>query len=96
MRHYKTMKVHFQAIPKGNTCLVKYGLEYEKIHESAPEPKEFHNFGINLFKHLGHHLSCANQIGRLVARPIDLICQTTITTYCIIKNELVSSLGVTS
>ncbi|XP_074306663.1 MLP-like protein 43 [Silene latifolia] len=62
MSHYKSLTAHVQAIPKGNdnkSCFIIASFEYEKIHEDAPEPKEFLNFGLGVLKDLGHHLSSA-------------------------------------
>ncbi|XP_074309767.1 MLP-like protein 31 [Silene latifolia] len=62
LTHYKSLKTHFQPIPKGNgkSCVMTYSLEYEKIDENAPEPHEFYNFCHGVFKKLGHQLSTHN------------------------------------
>ncbi|XP_074309768.1 MLP-like protein 43 [Silene latifolia] len=60
MTHYKSLVGYVQAIPKGNdnkSCIFIGSLEYEKINEDAPEPKEFLNFGIGVIKELGHSLN---------------------------------------
>ncbi|XP_074306662.1 MLP-like protein 43 [Silene latifolia] len=60
MCYCKTVLMHAQVIPKGyddKSCVLKFVMEYEKINENAPEPKEFFNFGVGVFKELGNHLS---------------------------------------
>ncbi|XP_074301121.1 MLP-like protein 43 [Silene latifolia] len=62
MKHYKSLKVHGQAIPKGNdnkSCVMVFSLEYEKIDEDAPEPNYLLDFGVGVLKDLSHHLSSA-------------------------------------
>ncbi|KAH9606836.1 hypothetical protein KSS87_020244 [Heliosperma pusillum] len=63
MTNYRSLIGHVQTIPKENdknSCIFIASLEYEKINENAPEPKEFLNFGLGVIKQLGHSLNSAN------------------------------------
>ncbi|XP_074309766.1 MLP-like protein 31 [Silene latifolia] len=63
LKYYKSLKLHFQPIPKGNngkSCVMIFGLEYEKMDEDAPDPTEFFNFVHDVFVKLGHQLSVVN------------------------------------
>ncbi|XP_057542456.1 MLP-like protein 28 [Amaranthus tricolor] len=55
--HYKSFASTLQVIPKGNTCLVKIILEYEKMNQDAPEPYHLLHFGLAIFKELVSHLT---------------------------------------
>ncbi|XP_057975400.1 MLP-like protein 34 [Malania oleifera] len=56
LEEYKSLKATIQATPKGETTLVKWTLEFEKLKEDDPEPKKLLDFVVLLTKDIEDHL----------------------------------------
>ncbi|GAB4828757.1 hypothetical protein Ancab_040613 [Ancistrocladus abbreviatus] len=50
LKEYKTFKVTIDIKPEGHTNLVKWTLDYEKLHEGIGEPIKILEFVINITK----------------------------------------------
>ncbi|XP_041009772.1 MLP-like protein 43 [Juglans microcarpa x Juglans regia] len=53
---YKSFKFVFQAIPKKQGCLARWTVEYEKLNEEIPDPKEMLQFAADLIKEMDDNL----------------------------------------
>ncbi|XP_057522924.1 MLP-like protein 28 [Amaranthus tricolor] len=49
-KYYKTLQSKLQVIPKGNGCIVKWSIEYEKINEDSPDANVYIDFLIAIAK----------------------------------------------
>jgi hypothetical protein len=49
-KNYKVFKSTAQVTPKGNGCLVKWTIEYEKAYEDVPTPNKYNDFTANMSK----------------------------------------------
>lgn len=49
-QNYKVFKSTAQVTPKGNGCLVKWTIEYEKANEDVPTPNKYCEFTTNMSK----------------------------------------------
>ncbi|KAF5450585.1 hypothetical protein F2P56_030920 [Juglans regia] len=57
MEAFKSFKFIIQATPKDKGgCLVRWTLEYEKLKEDVPDPKEMLNFAAELTKEMDANL----------------------------------------
>lgn len=53
---YNVYKGHFHAIPKGEGCVVKITLEFEKQNEGVPPPEKELNFLAGLIADIDSHI----------------------------------------
>ena len=56
LNDYKSYKFTTQAIPKGEGCLVKWTIEYEKASEDGPDPHDYLEFAVTVTKDIESHL----------------------------------------
>ncbi|XP_057975401.1 MLP-like protein 34 [Malania oleifera] len=59
LEDYKSFKTTIQATPKGETTLVKWTFEFEKLKEDDPEPKKLLDNASHLTKDIEDHLAKA-------------------------------------
>ncbi|KAL9265355.1 MLP-like protein [Drosera capensis] len=56
-KEYKTFKLTIDIVPKGEIDVVKWTIDYEKLHESVPEPIKILEVAIHVTKDIeAHHL----------------------------------------
>jgi len=56
MKEYKSLVITYQVIPKGeNSSIVKWILDYEKLHAGIPEPTSSLDALIRLAKEMDDH-----------------------------------------
>ncbi|XP_042980115.1 kirola-like [Carya illinoinensis] len=56
MEAFKSFKFIIQATRKDTGCLVRWTLEYEKLKEDVPDPKEMLQFAVDLTKEMDANL----------------------------------------
>lgn len=56
MKDYKSYKFTIHAIPKGEGCLVKWTVIYEKAREDGPDPHNYMEYAVQVTKDIESHL----------------------------------------
>uniref|UniRef100_A0A199UB70 Bet v I/Major latex protein domain-containing protein n=2 Tax=Manihot esculenta TaxID=3983 RepID=A0A199UB70_MANES len=56
LKEYKSFKLTVQATPKGEGSVVRWTLEYEKIHENIRDPYSLLEFIVQFSKDVSAHL----------------------------------------
>lgn len=56
MKYYKTFKPTFQLTPKGDGCLAKLTIEYEKLRADVPPPDKYFTMMFKMTKDVDAHL----------------------------------------
>ncbi|KAG8634754.1 MLP-like protein 28 [Manihot esculenta] len=56
LKEYKSFKLTVQATPKGEGSVVRWTLEYEKIHENIQDPYSLLEFIVQFSKDVSAHL----------------------------------------
>ncbi|KAG6582122.1 MLP-like protein 43, partial [Cucurbita argyrosperma subsp. sororia] len=55
-KSYKSFKMKIQCIPKDKGSVIRYTLEYEKLHEQIPDPHTFLQLCAGIAKDIDAHL----------------------------------------
>ncbi|XP_061355542.1 MLP-like protein 328 [Gastrolobium bilobum] len=56
LKYYKSYNVILLVIPKGEHCLVKWSLFYEKVDDTAPAPTKYKDLLVKLTRNIETHL----------------------------------------
>ncbi|KAG8634751.1 hypothetical protein MANES_17G079075v8 [Manihot esculenta] len=56
LKEYKSFKLTIQATPKGEGCVVRWTLEYEKLHENIQDPYSLLEFIVQFSKDVSAYL----------------------------------------
>ena len=58
-QEYKSFKAIHHAVPKGNGCLAKLSIEYEKLNPNVPPPNKYLNMVAQIAKDIDAHIQKA-------------------------------------
>ena len=58
-KEYKSIKAVFQGVPKGEGCLAKLSIEYEKLNANVPPPNKYLNMMAHISKDIDAHIQKA-------------------------------------
>ncbi|KAK6931021.1 Bet v I/Major latex protein [Dillenia turbinata] len=60
MNYYKSFKIDVKVVPQGETNIIKWKIEYEKLNEDVQDPNHYLDFAIVVTKAIeSHHLTNA-------------------------------------
>ncbi|XP_023528720.1 MLP-like protein 43 [Cucurbita pepo subsp. pepo] len=67
-KSYKSFKMKIQCIPKDKGSVIRYTLEYEKLHEGIPDPHTLLQLCVDVAKDIDAYLMGDNNEGSFIAK----------------------------